>query len=224
MKKKLLLLGLLPVLGVGAASTRGALAAPGRLDSFYSDVGNDRSKYCTKAMELNSKVADEGVVLLKNADDFLPMAKGKKITLAGKSSVSLVRGGAGSGAGSVSQGITEIKMDKSLTDDWSLNGDIFVWYPVLNCGFELSSMGIRVNKESLQKQLTEKNELFKMEYDYHKAIMSDDLPLTIGGGIGQSRVCMYLLNKAHIGEVQASYWPKEDLDEFAKHNIHLFLE
>ena len=116
MKKKLLLLGLLPVLGVGAASTRGALAAPGRLDSFYSDVGNDRSKYCTKAMELNSKVADEGVVLLKNADDFLPMAKGKKITLAGKSSVSLVRGGAGSGAGSVSQGITEIKMDKSLTD------------------------------------------------------------------------------------------------------------
>ncbi|MCQ2087496.1 MAG: glycoside hydrolase family 3 C-terminal domain-containing protein [Bacilli bacterium] len=114
MKKKLLLLGLLPVLGMGAASTKSVNAA-GRLDSFYSDVENNRSKYCQKAMDLNAQIADEGVVLLKN-EGLLPMSKGSKVTLAGKSSVSLVRGGAGSGAGSVSSGITEIKMDKSLTD------------------------------------------------------------------------------------------------------------
>ena len=114
MKKKLLLLGLLPVLGVGAASTRGVNAAAGKLDSFFSDIGNDRDKYCEKAMDLNSRIADEGVVLLKNANGFLPMAKDSKVSLAGKSSVSLVRGGAGSGAGSVSVGITEIKMVDSL--------------------------------------------------------------------------------------------------------------
>ena len=114
MKKKLLLLGLLPVLGVGAASTRGVNAAAGKLDSFFSDIGNDRDKYCEKAMDLNSRIADEGVVLLKNANGFLPMAKDLKVSLAGKSSVSLVRGGAGSGAGSVSRGITEIKMVDSL--------------------------------------------------------------------------------------------------------------
>ena len=114
MKKKLLLLGLLPVLGVGAASTRGVNAAAGKLDSFFSDIGNDRDKYCEKAMDLNSRIADEGVVLLKNANGFLPMAKDSKVSLAGKSSVSLVRGGAGSGAGSVSRGITEIKMVDSL--------------------------------------------------------------------------------------------------------------
>ena len=113
MKKKLLLLGLLPVLGVGAASTRGVNAAAGKLDDFFSDIGNDRDKYCEKAMDLNSRIADEGVVLLKN-DGFLPMAKESKVSLAGKSSVSLVRGGAGSGAGSVSRGITEIKMVDSL--------------------------------------------------------------------------------------------------------------
>ena len=114
MKKKLLLLGLLPVLGVGAASTKGVNAAAGKLDSFFSDIGNDRDKYCEKAMDLNSRIADEGVVLLKNANGFLPMAKDSKVSLAGKSSVSLVRGGAGSGAGSVSRGITEIKMVDSL--------------------------------------------------------------------------------------------------------------
>ena len=113
MKKKLLLLGLLPVLGVGVASTKGVNAATGKLDSFFSDIGNDRDKYCKKAMDLNARIADEGVVLLKN-DGFLPMAKDSKVSLAGKSSVSLVRGGAGSGAGSVSPGITEIKMVDSL--------------------------------------------------------------------------------------------------------------
>ena len=106
-------------------------------------------------------------------------------------------------------------------DDWSLNGDLLIYYPLLNIAFELSSMGIRVNKESLMSQLTEKNELFKLDMPYHKSILNDELPLTIGGGIGQSRLCMYMLNKAHIGEVQSSFWNEKDVEEFKKYNIIL---
>ena len=113
MKKKLLLLGLLPVLGMGAASNKSVNAAAGKLDNFFSDIGNDRDKYCEKAMDLNQRISDEGCVLLKN-DGFLPMAKDSKVSLAGKSSVTLVRGGAGSGSGTISRGITEIKMVDSL--------------------------------------------------------------------------------------------------------------
>ena len=115
MKKKLLLLGLLPVLGLGAGANHGANASEGKLDRFFSDIGNNRDKYCQKAMDLNARIADEGVVLLKNDNNFLPMAKNSKVSLAGKSSVDLVKGGAGSGAGQVNQGITEIKMMDSLT-------------------------------------------------------------------------------------------------------------
>lgn len=98
-------------------------------------------------------------------------------------------------------------------DDWTtnggLNGDILIWYPVLNCAIELSSMGIRVNKESLllQLQLTGKEE--RKELYFHKKLLNDELPLSIGGGIGQSRLCMVLLHKAHVGEIQASIWPEE---------------
>lgn len=106
-------------------------------------------------------------------------------------------------------------------DDWNLNGDLLVWYPLLNVPLELSSMGIRVNKESLMRQLKEKNELFKLKYSYHKDIINNKLPLTIGGGIGQSRLCMFMLNKAHIGETQSSYWPQKDIEKFKKYNIEL---
>ena len=106
-------------------------------------------------------------------------------------------------------------------DDWDLNGDILLWYEPLQIAFELSSMGIRVDSSSLLKQVKIKNEEFKLQYDYHKAILNNDLPLTIGGGIGQSRLCMFLLKKAHVGEVQASYWDQKDIDEFKKHNIIL---
>ncbi|MCR5309492.1 MAG: aspartate--ammonia ligase [Bacilli bacterium] len=106
-------------------------------------------------------------------------------------------------------------------DDWALNGDLLLYYPLLDMAFEISSMGIRVNKDSLMSQLTEKNELFKLDMPYHQSILKDELPLTIGGGIGQSRLCMYMLNKAHIGEVQSSYWNKEDVEEFKKYNIIL---
>ena len=106
-------------------------------------------------------------------------------------------------------------------DDWALNGDLMLYYPLLDIAFEVSSMGIRVNKESLISQLTEKNELFKLEMPYHKSVVNNELPLTIGGGIGQSRLCMFMLNKAHIGEVQSSFWDKKDVEEFKKDNIIL---
>jgi len=106
-------------------------------------------------------------------------------------------------------------------DDWSLNGDLLFYHETLDCAFELSSMGIRVNKESLLNQIAQTGDADRLKYDYHKAILNDELPLTIGGGIGQSRLCMLLLKRAHIGEVQSSYWDKQTLDECKKLNIEL---
>ena len=106
-------------------------------------------------------------------------------------------------------------------DDWKLNGDILVYYPLYDMALELSSMGIRVNKDSLVKQLKFKNELYKLDNDYCKAILNDEYPLSIGGGIGQSRLCMFLLQKAHIGEVQVSIWDQEEVEKLKKHNINL---
>ena len=106
-------------------------------------------------------------------------------------------------------------------DDWELNGDLLVWYEPLHIALELSSMGIRVNKESLIKQLTYKNELFKKDLAYHQLIIDNSLPLTIGGGIGQSRICMYMLKKAHIGEVQSSYWDEDEIKRCQENHIHL---
>ena len=106
-------------------------------------------------------------------------------------------------------------------DDWKLNGDILVYYPLYDMALELSSMGIRVNKDSLVKQLKESNELDKLENSYCKAIMNDEIPLSIGGGIGQSRLCMFLLQKAHIGEVQVSSWDEEEIKKLERNKIHL---
>ena len=106
-------------------------------------------------------------------------------------------------------------------DDWKLNGDILVYYPLYDMALELSSMGIRVNKDSLVKQLKIKNELYKLDNDYCKAILNNEYPLSIGGGIGQSRLCMFLLQKAHIGEVQVSIWDIEEVEKLKKHNINL---
>ncbi|MCK5146322.1 aspartate--ammonia ligase [bacterium] len=103
-------------------------------------------------------------------------------------------------------------------DDWStqtgngrygLNGDILVWNSILNRSYELSSMGIRVNTEALKKQLAIRDEEDKTEFLFHKRLLNGELPQTIGGGIGQSRLCMFFLKKAHIGEIQASIWPDE---------------
>ena len=106
-------------------------------------------------------------------------------------------------------------------DDWKLNGDILLWYEPLQIAFELSSMGIRVDSTSLVKQLKAKKEEYKLEMPYHQSILNETLPLSIGGGIGQSRLCMFLLKKVHIGEVQSSYWPEEDIKEFKKYNVNL---
>ncbi len=115
-------------------------------------------------------------------------------------------------------------------DDWStptskstrgLNGDILIYYPLLDIAFELSSMGIRVNKKSLIYQLREKNEMEKLKLPYHKNLIKGMLPQTIGGGVGQSRLCMFYLRKAHIGEVQSSVWPDEMRKTAKKYSILL---
>ena len=106
-------------------------------------------------------------------------------------------------------------------DDWKLNGDILFWYPTLNCALEISSMGIRVDETSLREQLEKSGCTDRMELPYHKMLLNGELPYTIGGGIGQSRLCMLLLDRAHIGEVQASIWPQEMRDTCRKHKIYL---
>jgi len=107
-------------------------------------------------------------------------------------------------------------------DDWStpnedgfhgLNGDLLVWNPVLGSAFELSSMGIRVDKEALIRQLEQRGEQHRRELYFHRLLLDDELPQSIGGGIGQSRVCMFLLHKRHIGEVQVSVWPEQAYQE-----------
>ncbi|MBP3760745.1 MAG: aspartate--ammonia ligase [Ruminococcus sp.] len=106
-------------------------------------------------------------------------------------------------------------------DDWALNGDILIWDDVLDDSLEVSSMGIRVDENSLKSQLAECGAEDRMKYDYHKMIADGTLPLTIGGGIGQSRICMLLLEKAHIGEVQSSIWPDEMIEKCTENGIIL---
>lgn len=106
-------------------------------------------------------------------------------------------------------------------DDWNLNGDIILYNRVLDIPFEISSMGIRVDRESLIKQLKAENKEERTKYEFHQMLLSGALPLTIGGGIGQSRLCMYLLHKAHVGEVQVSIWPEKEIRRCQKNGINL---
>jgi aspartate--ammonia ligase len=115
-------------------------------------------------------------------------------------------------------------------DDWTtdnsdgfkgLNGDIVIWNPILQQSLEISSMGIRVDKEALLRQLAITGFSERKELLFHKKLLNGELPLSIGGGIGQSRLCMYLLRKAHIGEVQASLWPEDMVQQCAEHNIFM---
>lgn len=115
-------------------------------------------------------------------------------------------------------------------DDWitkndegyqGLNGDILVWNPILECAFEISSMGVRVDKNALIKQLTLTGNEDRKDLFFHKRLIEDQLPLSIGGGIGQSRLCMFFLKKAHIGEIQVSLWPKKMIEQCRDHSIYL---
>jgi len=115
-------------------------------------------------------------------------------------------------------------------DDWSsvspdgirgLNGDILVWNPILECGYELSSMGIRVNPRALKEQLKLRKEEEKIQLPFHQRLVNEELPQTIGGGIGQSRLCMFFLRKAHIGEIQSSIWPDDMRKTCLEHEIQL---
>ena len=106
-------------------------------------------------------------------------------------------------------------------DDWELNGDIMVYYPVDDIALELSSMGIRVDEVSLVSQLAKAGCPERAELDFHKALLEGKLPYTVGGGIGQSRICMFFLRKAHIGEVQVSVWPQEAVEYAASRGVAL---
>jgi aspartate--ammonia ligase len=115
-------------------------------------------------------------------------------------------------------------------DDWitptrtgykGLNGDIIIWNPILESAFEISSMGIRVDKDALLKQLEITNTTDRKELYFHKRLINEELPLSVGGGLGQSRICMYYLRKAHIGEIQSSIWPEDMIQECKKSNIFL---
>ena len=106
-------------------------------------------------------------------------------------------------------------------DDWALNGDILIWYPWLTKAIELSSMGIRVNAESMRAQLEQAGHMQWCELEYHQAVLNNSLPLTIGGGIGQSRLCMVLLHKRHIGEVQVSEWSTDEVNHYREQGIEL---
>ena len=106
-------------------------------------------------------------------------------------------------------------------DDWSLNGDLLYWYEPLGRALEISSMGVREDEKSLKEQLEKAGCPERAELPFHKALLSGELPYTMGGGIGQSRLCMLLLNKCHVGEVQTSIWPQEMIEECTKNNIIL---
>lgn len=106
-------------------------------------------------------------------------------------------------------------------DDWALNGDILIWDQALGCAMEVSSMGIRVDEKSLARQLKIAKAEDRMQHTYHQSIANGTYPLTIGGGIGQSRICMLLLQKAHIGEVQCAIWPEEMREELSRQGITL---
>ena len=106
-------------------------------------------------------------------------------------------------------------------DDWQLNGDIFFWDDVLDRSLEISSMGIRVDRESLDRQLTEANCDHRRTLPFHQMLLNDELPLTIGGGIGQSRLCMLMMGCAHIGEVQSSIWDAETVKVCEENKVPL---
>ncbi len=106
-------------------------------------------------------------------------------------------------------------------DDWHLNGDILFWYDLLDCALEISSMGIRVDEESLTRQCEQAGCPERLKLPFHQMLLNQELPYTIGGGIGQSRLCMLLLNRAHVGEVQASEWPDEMRMLCEENQIHL---
>jgi len=106
-------------------------------------------------------------------------------------------------------------------DDWTLNGDIIVYYPVLDIALELSSMGIRVDEAALMRQLEIRGCTDRVNLPFHAALLRGELPLTMGGGIGQSRLCMFFLRKAHVGEVQSSIWPDETIRDCRENGIQL---
>ena len=187
--------------------------------NIYGAMKRTQEKVCEKYPELANNFPDDIVfITTQELEDMYPDLEPKEREnklLRDKKAVFLMQIG------------KELKSGKKHDgrapdyDDWSLNGDIILYSPVLDCAFELSSMGIRVDEESLKKQIEIANCPERLELEFHKKLLNKELPYTIGGGIGQSRLCMFMLGKAHIGEVQSSVWPEEMCRACAESNIKL---
>ena len=187
--------------------------------NIYGAMKRTQEKVCEKYPELANNFPDDIVfITTQELEDMYPDLEPKEREnklLRDKKAVFLMQIG------------KELKSGKKHDgrapdyDDWELNGDIILYSPVLDCAFELSSMGIRVDEESLKKQIEIANCPERLELEFHKKLLNKELPYTIGGGIGQSRLCMFMLGKAHIGEVQSSVWPEEMCKACAESNIKL---
>ena len=189
------------------------------VQNIYGAMKRTQEKVCEKYPEIANNYPDEIVfVTTQELEDMYPDLEPKEREnnlLREKKAVFLMQIG------------KELKSGKKHDgrapdyDDWELNGDIILYNPVLDSAFELSSMGIRVDEESLVRQIEIANCPERLELEFHKKLLNKELPYTIGGGIGQSRLCMFMLGKAHIGEVQSSVWPDEMREACAKSNIKL---
>ncbi len=187
--------------------------------NIYGAMKRTQEKVCEKYPELANNFPDDIVfITTQELEDMYPDLEPKEREnklLRDKKAVFLMQIG------------KELKSGKKHDgrapdyDDWELNGDIILYSPVLDCAFELSSMGIRVDEESLKKQIEIANCPERLELEFHKKLLNKELPYTIGGGIGQSRLCMFMLGKAHIGEVQSSVWPEEMRRACTESNIKL---
>lgn len=180
--------------------------------NIYSSIKSIEIAICTKYPQLKQKLPS-GVkfYMLKELKDKYPHCSQKEIeSIITKQDKAVFIIGMGK------------ECDRASDyDDWTLNGDLLIWSDVINTPIEITSMGIRVDKNALKRQLKESNEEYKKEFEYHKKILNEELPFTIGGGIGQSRLCMLLLQKAHIGEVQCSVWDNKTINYANENNIKL---
>ena len=187
--------------------------------SIYTAMKSTQSRVCQKYKEIENNFPDEiTFITTQELEDMYPDDEPKEREnklLREKKAVFLMQIGKDLKSGKKHDGRAPDY------DDWELNGDILIYYPLLDMAYELSSMGIRVDEDSLAEQIKIANCEDRLQLDFHKKLLNKELPYTIGGGIGQSRLCMFMLGKAHIGEVQASVWPDDMRKVCNDHGIKL---
>ncbi|MCI8404996.1 MAG: aspartate--ammonia ligase [Clostridia bacterium] len=177
------------------------------VNNIYKAMKSTQSRVCQKYADIKNNFPDEiTFITTQELEDMYPDLEPKEREnrlLREKKAVFLMQIGKELKSGEKHDGRAPDY------DDWELNGDILVYYPLLDMAYELSSMGIRVDEDALKAQVKMADCEDRLELEFHKKLLNKELPYTIGGGIGQSRLCMFMLGKAHIGEVQASVWPDE---------------